>query len=138
MSIPSEETGSLREKPVRYVAEEVITSAQNLEDVLLFRVFGGKHTGAYVDVGAGDPNWDSVTFWFYRCGWRGLNIEANPLFVPTYALFRPDDINLQVGVAQRASAMNFYKVIQNAAGHGGGCLRSTRRHCKSRVTLKRI
>jgi hypothetical protein len=43
----------------------MISYAQNLEAVLLSRAFGGQMDGFYVDVGAGDPTYLSVTKWFY-------------------------------------------------------------------------
>ena len=44
---------------------------------MLARVFAGRRTGFYVDVGAADPVNLSVTKWFYDLGWSGLNIEPN-------------------------------------------------------------
>src|SRR5438876_9312099 len=62
-------------------ALSLISYAQNFEDVMLGRVFAGRKTGFYVDVGAADPVNLSVTKWFYDLGWSGLNIEPNrPLF----------------------------------------------------------
>jgi FkbM family methyltransferase len=107
---------SRRIQPIKYVAEQVISSAQNLEDVLLFRVFGGKDKGFYVDVGAGDPNWDSVTRWFYMKGWSGLNIEANPRFITIYQHWRPRDVNLSVGISRADEQRMFHQVGDNGWG----------------------
>lgn len=49
--------------------------AQNAEDVMLWRLFKNQASGLYVDVGAQDPEIDSVTKRFYDHGWFGLNIE---------------------------------------------------------------
>jgi FkbM family methyltransferase len=108
-----------RLKPVRYSARTVISAAQNYEDVLLNRVFD-KEEGFYIDIGAGDPNADSVTKWFYELGWRGINIEPNPIFIPIYAQCRPQDINLQIGIGREVKEMPFYRVHQNDIGHGWG------------------
>jgi FkbM family methyltransferase len=113
-------TESVRNTPVRYMEEPVISYAQNLEDVLLFRGLLGKRAGFYVDVGAGNPNWDSVTNWFYRIGWNGINIEPNPLMFSDLAAFRARDINLNIGIHAQPGTLKFYQVLQNSVGHGWG------------------
>ena len=55
-----------------------VTYAQNFEDVMLWRALHGVGTGFYIDVGAADPEEDSVTRAFYDHGWRGVNIEPSP------------------------------------------------------------
>jgi FkbM family methyltransferase len=76
--------------------EPFVSFAQNFEDVVLWRLFGERTTGTYVDVGAADPVLDSVTKVFYDVGWRGLNIEPAPHYATKLALARPEDVNLQV------------------------------------------
>lgn len=49
--------------------------AQNCEDVVLWRALRHVETGTYVDVGAADPDDDSVTKAFYERGWSGLHVE---------------------------------------------------------------
>ncbi|MDK4724022.1 FkbM family methyltransferase [Rhizobium sp. CNPSo 3968] len=105
---------------VEYQQTEVISCAQNMEDVLLFRALFGKREGFYVDVGAGDPNWDSVTNWFYRLGWRGINIEPNPTIFPIIQQWRPRDINLNIGISDNQGVLPYYQVQQNGLGHGWG------------------
>ena len=114
------ESKKLRCIPVRYVGEEVISFAQNLEDVLMFRALGGKRNGFYVDVGAGSPGWDSVTHWFSRIGWTGINIEPNPILFCDIPSQRSRDINLNVGIHPTQGTMTFYQVLQNEIGHGWG------------------
>jgi FkbM family methyltransferase len=102
------------------MAETVVSFAQNYEDVLLWRALGGKRDGFYVDIGAGHLFADNVTHWFHKQGWRGINIEANPIFAAEYDRIRPLDITLNIGVAEVAGAMRFYRVLQNEVGHGWG------------------
>lgn len=107
--------------PIRYAGDMVISTAQNREDVLLNRVLGeGIVDGFYVDVGAGDPNWDSVTNWFYRKGWSGINVEANPMFAPIYAVHRPRDVNLSMGVGLEQGHMTFHEVLPSPGQNGWG------------------
>jgi FkbM family methyltransferase len=88
----------------------LISYAQNFEDVMLARVFAGRNTGFYVDVGAADPVNLSVTKWFYDLGWSGLNIEPNKQLFDRLAADRPRDINLDCGVGATASEAQFFEV----------------------------
>jgi hypothetical protein len=47
-----------------------ISYSQNLEDYHLSLAFGGQSIGTYIDVGAGHPIADNVSFWFYERGWQ--------------------------------------------------------------------
>lgn len=73
----------------------MISYAQNAEDVVLARLFTGT-TGRYVDVGAGEPVVDSVTWHFYQRGWRGVNVEPIPSLVDQLREQRPDDVSLPI------------------------------------------
>ena len=53
--------------------------AQEGEDLILYRMIYGKiDKGFYVDVGAHHPKRFSNTYFFYRKGWRGINVEPMP------------------------------------------------------------
>jgi FkbM family methyltransferase len=88
----------------------LISYAQTFEDVMLARVFAGRHTGFYVDVGAADPVNLSVTKWFYDLGWSGLNIEPNKQLFDRLVADRPRDINLDCGVGATASEVQFFEL----------------------------
>lgn len=87
----------------------MISYAQNFEDVMLARVFEGRHEGFYVDVGAADPVNLSVTKWFYDLGWRGINIEPNKVLFDRLAEGRPRDINIACGVGADFSEAQFFE-----------------------------
>lgn len=74
-----------------------VSYAQNFEDVMLRRAFRDVEAGFYVDVGAWEPDIDSVTKALYESGWHGINIEPGPVF-PRLAQRRPRDINLQLAL----------------------------------------
>lgn len=76
----------------------MISHAQNFEDVMLERAFAQIGSGFWVDVGAWDPDIDSVTRHFYERGWRGVNIEPNPKYLALLQQRRPRDTNLGVAV----------------------------------------
>jgi FkbM family methyltransferase len=87
----------------------LISYAQNFEDVMLARVFAGRNTGCYVDVGAADPVNLSVTKWFYDLGWSGLNIEPNKQLFDRLTADRPRDVNLDCGVGAIATQAQFFE-----------------------------
>src|SRR6478735_6590112 len=77
---------------------------------MLARVFAGRNTGFYVDVGAADPINLSVTKWFYDLGWSGLNIEPNKQLFRRLVADRPRDINLDCGLGAVASEAEFLEL----------------------------
>jgi FkbM family methyltransferase len=82
---------------------------QDGEDVLL-RLFCRKkgRKGFYVDIGAFDPTLYSNTKWFYKRGWNGINIDANPRSIALFNKERKRDINVEAGVSDTHGEMNFY------------------------------
>ena len=100
VSVSSNNTGSSRNQMISY--------AQNFEDVILQRVFRNQKEGFYIDVGAMDPVFDSVTKAFYDRGWSGINIEPNEWFCDRLRGLRPRDINLNLAVGEREENRPFY------------------------------
>jgi FkbM family methyltransferase len=82
--------------------------------MILGRIFEGQARGFYVDVGAHHPRRYSNTNLFYRRGWRGINIEPNPDAMRAFEAIRPRDINLQVGVSDRAGSLKYYLFDESA------------------------
>ncbi|TLG71586.1 FkbM family methyltransferase [Methylocystis sp. B8] len=78
-----------------------ISYAQNFEDVMLERAFTDIAKGFYVDVGAWDPDLESVTRHFYERGWSGVNVEPNPHYFERLSARRPRDSNMRVAVGSR-------------------------------------
>ena len=68
-----------------------LSYAQNMEDYHLELIFAGEDDGTYVDVGAGHPVADNVSFHFYLKGWRGLVVEPQEALARLYAHVRPRD-----------------------------------------------
>jgi FkbM family methyltransferase len=90
--------------------EKFISYAQNLEDVMLQRIFSNVERGFYIDIGACDPMQDSVTYAFYQRGWTGINIEPNPGFFKRLQLNRTRDINLDQLVSNQEGVLDFVQV----------------------------
>jgi FkbM family methyltransferase len=88
--------------------------SQEGEDLILDRVFGGRRTGFYVDVGAHHPVRFSNTLLMYRRGWRGINIDPDPDAMDLFVQLRPRDINLSVGIADQAGVLTLHRFNEPA------------------------
>ncbi len=85
-----------------------VAYSQEGEDRILYSIFGDKKSGFYIDVGAYHPKRFSNTYIFYLRGWRGINIDANPQSMPLFEKTRPRDINVTMGVGERAGKVPFF------------------------------
>ena len=84
--------------------------AQNFEDILLWRCFKNIQRGKYIDVGAQDPDSDSVTRIFYDAGWSGINIEPSTQYYEKLLSNRQRDVNLNIGVSNIKEILKFYQI----------------------------
>jgi FkbM family methyltransferase len=87
---------------------------QEGEDLILNRFFGYKNEGFYIDIGAHHPFRFSNTYIFYKRGWRGINIEANPLSIDAFKKHRPNDINLNFGISDKEEELIYYSYNEPA------------------------
>jgi FkbM family methyltransferase len=86
-----------------------VSYAESGEDLLLASLMGErKKAGFYVDVGAHHPKRISNTYYFYRRGWQGINIDPAPGRKRLFDFYRPRDINLECGVAQQQGIMTYF------------------------------
>lgn len=79
--------------------------AQNREDLILESFFSDIKQGFYVDVGAFDPDYDSVTKLFYKKGWHGINIEPQLSGYEAFRKRRKRDVNLNIGIADKRGTL---------------------------------
>ncbi|MDQ7947727.1 MAG: FkbM family methyltransferase [Pedobacter sp.] len=84
--------------------------SQDGEDMILKAIYEQKkgYKGFYVDVGAHHPVRFSNTRYFYKRGWRGINIEPTPAAIKAFHLFRKGDINLNIGIGPEKATLTFY------------------------------
>ena len=82
--------------------------SQEGEDMILRRLFEKQKTGFYVDVGAHHPKRFSNTFFFYKKGWSGINIDAMPNSMRLFDKIRPRDINLEVPISDKKQKLKYY------------------------------
>jgi len=78
------------------------------EDIILAGLLKGAKSGFYIDIGAHHPTDLNNTQYFYERGFRGINIEPNPKLIEEFFVQRPEDVNLNVGIASGESEMKFY------------------------------
>jgi FkbM family methyltransferase len=87
-----------------------VSYAQNAEDVMLWRALGHVRDGFYIDVGAQEPELDSVTLAFYERGWRGVNIEPVPAFAAALRAARPRDVTLDIAISDAPGRRDFFLI----------------------------
>jgi hypothetical protein len=91
-----------------------VSFSQEGEDLVLRRIFGSRKNGFYVDVGAHHPFRFSNSYFFYRSGWRGINIDAMPGVKKVFEFARPRDINLEIGVGLNTGLLTYYQFNEPA------------------------
>jgi FkbM family methyltransferase len=92
--------------------------SQGGEDIIILQILRNydlmKRKGFFVDVGAFHPYTDSNTFILYTRGWRGINIDARPNSMIAFNKYRPEDINLEIGISKLNSVLDFYYFDDNS------------------------
>lgn len=88
-----------------------ITFSQSADDIISICILEmiGVDKPSYLDIGAHHPIKISNTALMYQRGSRGVNIEANPALIEPFYKYRPEDINLNVGVSDQSGRMTFYR-----------------------------
>ena len=85
-----------------------LSYTQNMEDTHLWLAFGGKRTGTYLDIGAGHPIADNVSFFFYERGWQGIAVEPQQKLVDLYARLRPRDAAVAALIGTQSGKADFH------------------------------
>lgn len=63
---------------------------------------------SYLDIGAHHPSYLNNTRTFYDAGASGVNIEPDPDLHARFASERPRDVNLNIGIGDRAGEVDFF------------------------------
>ena len=85
-----------------------ISFAQQLEDFILFIFLYDVEKGFYIDIGANNPMYDTVTRNFYEKGWNGINIEPLDDKYTSLIQNRKRDINLQMVASNKSGNVALY------------------------------
>ena len=118
------------------MSEPFVTYAQNFEDVILWRALQHVEKGTYVDVGAQDPIFDSVSFGFYERGWRGIHVEASPRYASAIRDARPDEIVIEAAVSGEPGVLTFFEFPGTGLGTGDPDI--ARMHAEAGHAVSRI
>jgi len=87
-----------------------LSYTQNLEDYHLSLAFAGRTSGTYIDVGAGHPIADNVSFWFYERGWQGVVVEPQDELTALYPRLRPRDVVVRGLIGRESGEIDFHAV----------------------------
>jgi len=112
--------------------------SQEGEDMVLRRIYENKKSGFYVDVGAHHPKRFSNTYFFYRRGWKGINVDAMPGSMDLFKRWRSRDINLELGVAQQEGVLNYYIFNEPALNGFSAKLSEERQLAENEYFIKEV
>jgi len=79
------------------------------EDMILRNFFPGKRNGFYIDIGAHHPAKYSNTYYFYKQGWNGINIDPLPGIKEQFERLRPRDLFLGTGLSDDPAEIQYYR-----------------------------
>lgn len=84
--------------------------SQEGEDLVLARILDGLKltTGFFVDIGAHHPMRFSNTYYFYRRGWCGINVDALPGTKKLFQRMRPRDITVECGIGSAEGILKYF------------------------------
>lgn len=82
--------------------------SQEGEDMILRRMFESQTKGFYVDVGAHHPKRFSNTYFFYKKGWCGINVDAMPGSMKSFDKIRPRDVNIEKPISSRNQVLTYF------------------------------
>src|SRR5574341_354761 len=109
--IPSWLSYIIEELVLNYIDTYAMKSySQEGKDMILRRIFGNVENGFYVDVGAYHPKRFSNTFYFYKKGWSGINIDAMPGSMKFFTKMRSRDINYRSCGIERKKGIDFLRI----------------------------
>lgn len=91
--------------------------AQSGEDMILNSVFSGVKNGKYLDIGANSPYEQSNTAYFYKKGWTGYNIDANPESIEWLKKVRKHDQNILAFISDSPEEVT-YNYFQTSLYNG--------------------
>lgn len=88
--------------------------SQEGEDMILKRLFENKKNGFYVDIGAHHPFRYSNTYYFYKKGWRGINIDGTPGVMKKFNKYRKRDVNLEIAISDQEDVKEYHLLNEPA------------------------
>ena len=84
-------------------------------DIMCDFFFAKKDNGVYIDVGCHHPFLNNNTYPLYKRNWSGINIDIDYSSIDIFNFFRPNDLNIQVGVSNIVGESDLYFYHNRAA-----------------------
>lgn len=82
--------------------------SQFAEDIAIKRLFDDAAPGFFVDVGCYHPKKYNNTWQLYLDGWRGINIDIDPIKIEGFDIIRPNDVNIACAVSNNEGEVVYY------------------------------
>ena len=83
-------------------------SSQFGEDKKIIKLFKEKKNGTYLDLGCFHPIRQNNTYLFHKLGWKGINIDLNPVSIELFNIIRPKDINICMAISGKKGLKNLF------------------------------
>lgn len=115
---------------------ELISYAQNFEDIRLWRAFRDVERGRYLDIGTQDPTDDSVSRLFYDRGWRGVHVEPTATYAAAMRDARPDETVIEAAVSNSPLPIKLFEI--SGTGLSTGVPEIARFHREAGWTYREI
>jgi len=91
-----------------------ISFSQSGEDVILNHCLSEindcRDAFFYVDIGCFHPITFNNSFFLSMSGWRGINVDPQPLSIAAFRMMRPNDINIVGAISDKSEIRAFYEV----------------------------
>lgn len=95
-----------------YIKEKIYIKRKSYsmdkEDIEICKFFKNKKNGFYVDVGSFHPTRLSNTYFLYKLGWRGINIDPSEYSIALFNYLRKEDINICKAASIETGLKKFY------------------------------
>lgn len=86
--------------------------SQMAEDMIAANFLGHQEKGFYVDIGAYHPRRFSNTYYFYRKGWKGINVDASEAAIRLLQQARKRDVSVRALIGSGGEKVRFYEFAQ--------------------------
>jgi len=82
--------------------------SQFAEDISIERLFPKRHKGIFIDVGCFHPIKYNNTWKLYKSGWRGINVDIDPIKIDAFKMVRAKDFNVACAVSSKSGFVEYF------------------------------